>query len=208
MCLPAAERNGLIKTIDRWMLAAAMEFGAKYKVGKAFVKLSRQTLSDPALVKWLAAELPKHGLKPDQLCVQFPEQEAARHLKSIKPVVDAFHKTGVNFALEHYGVDKNRMQILDLLKPSFIKIDGELMHTLTKDTALQKKVAELTAAASERDIETIAERVENANEMAVLFQLGVNFMQGHYVHEPEVVLEDADTPLALALEPEPAASAG
>jgi EAL domain-containing protein (putative c-di-GMP-specific phosphodiesterase class I) len=39
-------------------------------------------------------------------------------------------------------------------------------------------------------IETIAERVENANAMAVLFQLGVHFMQGHYVHEPEVVLQE------------------
>jgi hypothetical protein len=27
--------------------------------------------------------------------------------------------------------------------------------------------------------------------MAVLFQLGVAYMQGHYVHEPEVVLADA-----------------
>jgi c-di-GMP-related signal transduction protein len=28
--------------------------------------------------------------------------------------------------------------------------------------------------------------------MAVLFQLGLDFMQGHYVHEPEVVLEEAE----------------
>jgi c-di-GMP-related signal transduction protein len=26
--------------------------------------------------------------------------------------------------------------------------------------------------------------------MAVLFQAGVHFMQGHYVHEPEVVLQE------------------
>jgi hypothetical protein len=31
--------------------------------------------------------------------------------------------------------------------------------------------------------------------MAVLFQLGVAYMQGHYVHEPEVVL--ADSPAAI-----------
>jgi EAL domain-containing protein (putative c-di-GMP-specific phosphodiesterase class I) len=43
-------------------------------------------------------------------------------------------------------------------------------------------------AAANRTIPTIAERVENANTMAVLFQLGVAYMQGHYVHEPEVVL--------------------
>ena len=64
------------------------------------------------------------------------------------------------------------------------------MHSLMTDTALQEAVHLLARAASERKIETIAERVENANAMAVLFQLGVHFMQGHYVHEPEVVLQE------------------
>jgi c-di-GMP-related signal transduction protein len=29
--------------------------------------------------------------------------------------------------------------------------------------------------------------------MAVLFQLGVHYMQGHYVQEPEIVLQESDT---------------
>ena len=29
--------------------------------------------------------------------------------------------------------------------------------------------------------------------MAVLFQLGLDYMQGHYVHEPEVVLQEVDS---------------
>jgi EAL domain-containing protein (putative c-di-GMP-specific phosphodiesterase class I) len=45
-------------------------------------------------------------------------------------------------------------------------------------------------AAEKRKILTIAERVEDANTMAVLFQLGVSYMEGHYVHEAEVVLEE------------------
>jgi EAL domain-containing protein (putative c-di-GMP-specific phosphodiesterase class I) len=60
------------------------------------------------------------------------------------------------------------------------------------DTTLQNTVKNVVAAAQERNIKTIAERVENANAMAVLFQLGLDFMQGHYVHEPEVVLEEAE----------------
>jgi hypothetical protein len=27
----------------------------------------------------------------------------------------------------------------------------------------------------------------------VLFQLGLDFMQGHYVHEPEVVLQESES---------------
>ncbi|MEJ2274743.1 MAG: hypothetical protein P8Y01_09250, partial [Woeseiaceae bacterium] len=53
-------------------------------------------------------------------------------------------------------------------------------------------------AARERNIRTIAERVENANAMAVLFQLGLDFMQGHYVHEP-VVLQDAASGVTRSL---------
>ena len=42
--------------------------------------------------------------------------------------------------------------------------------------------------------------MENANAMAVLFQLGLDFMQGHYVHEPEVVLEDTDSGVTNTLD--------
>jgi len=76
------------------------------------------------------------------------------------------------------------------LKPNYIKVDGELMHTLMTDKSMQDAVSRIVGAAQQRDIKTIAERVENANAMAVLFQLGLDYMQGHYVHEPEVVLQD------------------
>jgi EAL domain-containing protein (putative c-di-GMP-specific phosphodiesterase class I) len=86
-----------------------------------------------------------------------------------------------------------------MLKPDYIKIDGELMHTLMTDKSMQSAVHRIVKAAQERGIKTIAERVENANAMAVLFQLGLDFMQGHYVHEPEVVLQDTDSGVTRTL---------
>ena len=198
--LPAAERNNLMKTIDRWIVTASIEFCAGHKAEKVFVKLSRPSMQDATLVDWMKSEFEKHSLNPAHLCVQIPEQEAAKYIKETKKTVDAFRKVGIEFALEHYGIDKNRFQILDILKPNYIKIDGELMHSLTTDTALQEGVRKVTEAAQQRKIETIAERVENANEMAVLFQLGVHFMQGHYVHEPEVVLQEAVNVIQTTLE--------
>ena len=197
--LQVADRNNLMQQIDRWMVAASIEFCAKHKAEKVFVKLSHHSMQESSLVDWIKTELEKHSLNPSHLCVQIPEQEAAMHIKETRKIVDALREVGIAFALEHYGIDKNRFQILDILKPNYIKIDGELMHSLTTDMALQESVRQLTAAAQQRKIETIAERVENANEMAVLFQLGVHFMQGHYVNEPEVVLQESvnvvETPL-------------
>lgn len=191
--LPAAERNNLMKTIDRWMITAAIEFCEAHQAQRVFVKLSHHSIQDESLSEWMQGEFEKHKLDPSRLCVQFPEEDAAKYIKETRTAVAAFKMVGVQFALEHYGIDKNRYQILDMLKPNYIKIDGELMHTLSKDTALQDAVRKVAEAAQKRNIETIAERVENANEMAVLFQLGVHYMQGHYVHEPEVVLEEITT---------------
>jgi EAL domain-containing protein (putative c-di-GMP-specific phosphodiesterase class I) len=81
------------------------------------------------------------------------------------------------------------------------------MHTLMTDKSMQDAVGRIVAAAQKRNIKTIAERVENANAMAVLFQLGLDFMQGHYVHEPEVVLEKDKENTANSLEDLAAANA-
>jgi diguanylate cyclase (GGDEF)-like protein len=188
--LPAAERNNLMKAMDRWIITASLEFCKENTADNVFIRLSRQSLLDNSLADWITDKAEKLSVDPGCLIVQTPEQDAAKFIKESKAQSSALRKAGVGFALEHYGVDKNRFQILDILKPNYIKIDGELMHSLTTDTALQSAVHALTAAADERGIETVAERVENANAMAVLFQLGVHYMQGHYVHEPEVVLQE------------------
>ncbi len=45
----------------------------------------------------------------------------------------------------------------------------------------------LVEAAKRKGVETVAERVEDANTMAVLWQLGIEFIQGYFVNAPEDV---------------------
>lgn len=189
--MPAANRNNMMKNIDRWMLKAAVRFCNNNEADRVFVRLSRQSITDPTTSPWLQKTLDEDGFDCSRLVIQVPERDAAKHIKQTRELVEHARKIGIGFALEHYGVDKERYQILDILKPDYIKIDGELMHTLITDMQLQEAVGKIVQAANERQIKTVAERVENANAMAVLFQLGLDYMQGHYVHEPEVVLQDA-----------------
>ncbi len=191
--LPAAARNNMMKNIDRWMIKSAIRFCDKTESDRVFVRLSLQSIMDPSTATWIQEEFDKHAFECSRIVLQIPERDAAKQIKQTRALVHKLRKIGIGFALEHYGVDKKQFRILDLLKPDYIKIDGELMHTLMTDSNMQSAVESIVAAARERQIRTIAERVENANAMAVLFQLGLDFMQGHYVHEPEVVLEDRDS---------------
>ena len=198
--MPAAERINMMKNIDRWMLTAAVDFCQRSEADRVFVRLSRQSVTDSSTAAWMEQKLDEDGFDCSRLVVQIPERDAAKHIKQTKSLVKYVRKLGIGFALEHYGVDTERFQILDLLKPDYIKIDGELMHTLMTDDGMQAAVRRIVDAASQREIKTIAERVENANAMAVLFQLGLDFMQGHYVHEPEVVLQDKDSGVTRSLD--------
>jgi EAL domain-containing protein (putative c-di-GMP-specific phosphodiesterase class I) len=207
--IPAAERNNMMKNIDRWMIKAAIDFCEQSSADRVFVRLSRQSIVDRSTIGWMQREFDERNFDCSRLVTQLPERDAARHIKQTRDMVRKLKKLGVGFAIEHYGIDQARFQILDILTPDYIKIDGELMHTLMTDTGMQEAVQRIVAAAAERDIKSIAERVENANAMAVLFQLGLDYMQGHYVHEPEVVLQDkTDSVKKRTLEELAAANAG
>jgi diguanylate cyclase (GGDEF)-like protein len=198
--IPAAERINMLKNIDRWMLTAAVDFCKQSDADRVFVRLSRQSIMDATTAPWMEQKLDEDGFDCSRLVVQIPERDAARHIRQTKGLVKQLRRLGIGFALEHYGIDTERFQILDLLEPDYIKIDGELMHSLMADNSMQAAVKKIVEAAVSRRIKTIAERVENANAMAILFQLGIDFMQGHYVHEPEVVLEDVDSGVSRTLE--------
>ncbi len=206
--LPAAERNNMMKNIDRWMIAAAMDFCADTDADRVFVRMSRHSILDASTVTWMDHEFEKRKFDCTRIVMQIPERDAAEHIKQTTDVVRQLRKMGIGFAIEHYGIDQERFQILDMLKPDYIKIDGQLMHSLTTEAGLQASVEKIVNAANDRMIKTIAERVENANAMAVLFQLGLDYMQGHYVHEPEVVLQDSNKGPSSTLAELSAANAG
>ena len=189
----------MMKNIDRWMIKAAIDFCNDSEADRVFVRLSRQSILDKTTIPWMDQEFDKSKFDCTRLVMQVPERDAAKHIKQTRAIVAKLRKIGVGFALEHYGIDREKFQILDILKPDYIKVDGELMHSLMTDKETQQCVEKIVRAATERKIKSIAERVENANAMAVLFQLGLDFMQGHYVNEPEVVLQDTENRTQMSL---------
>ncbi|MBM2853909.1 MAG: hypothetical protein HW417_837, partial [Steroidobacteraceae bacterium] len=70
----------------------------------------------------------------------------------------------------------------------FVKIHGALMQGLSADQDKQSRVKLLVDLAHSRKAVTIGERVQDANTMAVLWQLGVEFIQGYFVNAPEEIV--------------------
>ena len=51
-------------------------------------------------------EIEERNVDPSIICVQIPEQEAAKYIKPVQNAAEALRKIGVSFALEHYGIPR------------------------------------------------------------------------------------------------------
>lgn len=188
--MAVAARNRLLRPIDRWVIGASIEFCAQQPSDLVFVKLSSESIRDRTLLEWTLQQLKTHGVPPSRLCLQVTEEDATQYMKQTNELAEQLRKAGILFAVEHFGIGRDPMRILGQTPMNYLKIDGSLMQSLATNQLLQEKVRGFVNAAEKRKIKTVAERVEDANTMAVLFQIGVSFMQGHYLHEPEVVLSE------------------
>ena len=185
--LAAAERNDLMKNIDRWVIGAAISFCSSRKIKQMFVRLSKDSLLDRSLPIWLENQLRATRVDPSRIVFEVSEQIATEHLKHTKELSQQLHATGFKFALEHAGNARDPKLLLQHLQLDYLKFDGTLMQGLSVDVVLQERLHALVSAARAKNIRTIAERVEDANTLAVLWQLGLELIQGYFVHEPEQV---------------------
>jgi len=185
--LAAAERHDLMKNIDRWVIAASLAFCSSRKVKQLFVRLSKDSVMDKSLPKWLDNQLNATRVQPGRIVFEISEQIATEHLKNTIELSQQLHAVGFKFALEHAGNTRDPKALLQHLQLDYLKFDGALMQGLSMDIALQERLQSLVVSARERNIRTIAERVEDANTLAVLWQIGLELIQGYFVHEPEQV---------------------
>ena len=174
------------------MVGASLSFAAQKKPECLFVRLSKETARDASFVEWLDNHLRSSRAEP--AAAVLPDHRGGcgePASPEVQALAAALRQRHFRFALEGFGSGRDSMGLLESVPLDFVKIDGTLIQGLATDPQLQLRVRTLVEAARKRNIQTIGERVEDANTMAVLWQLGVQYIQGYFVNEPEqVVLGD------------------
>ena len=191
-----AEKFGLMKAIDRWVVMRALRALVEREAGRdnsmLFVKLSEQTLKDAdGFMSWLTEAQRARPLQKNEICFEFQELSLQAHIGKGRALASSFAEIGAAVAIEHFGIGSNPAQLLDHVPVQFLKFDRSFTHNFN-EKPVQKRMSQLMEIAKQRGIKTIVSHVEDANVMARMWQMGVNFIQGYHVQEPEVVLLSAE----------------
>lgn len=194
--LPAAQKFNLMRSVDRWVVGTVIDIILSRKpnaeASVLFVKLSEDTLRDSeAFIVWLRTVLNGRRLKADEIVFEAQELVLQNHIRKAKALTRELADLGAGIAIEHFGIGSNSIQMLDHIPAQFLKFHASFTHAFGEKDS-QRRLVELVEAAKIRNIKTIVSHVEDANVMARLWQMGVNFIQGYHVQEPEVVLLSGD----------------
>ena len=184
--LSIAERTGFATEVDRWVIDHTLRMHAEHPGSNQtifYIKLTGSSMVDPDFPEWVSDRLHEYELDSAGIVFEISEQLAAGNLKQAIDFVSSVHSINCRVALEHFGL-ANKLQLLKHVRPDIVKIDGSLISTMSSDKDNQDKVRSIIEACGENGTVCIAECVDNAGILALLWQTGVDCIQGYFVQEP------------------------
>ena len=131
------------------------------------------------------------ALGANELVFEVREGIVQNHIRKAKLLCAGLAELKADLAIDYFGAGANSAPLLGHVTARFVKFHPSFTQEFT-DLTKQKRLKELLDVARQRNVKAIVSHVEDANVMARLWQMGINFIQGNSVQEPEVVLLSAD----------------
>jgi diguanylate cyclase (GGDEF)-like protein/PAS domain S-box-containing protein len=207
--IPAAERYGLMPTIDRVVIDKALalhaRIAASHPQGLCFgINLSGGSLTDNGLVDYVAGKLRQHGVPATAICFEVTETAAISNLKVAVQVMTALRDLGCKLALDDFGSGMSSFAYLRQLPVDSVKIDGAFVRGMVNDPVNFAMVEAIQHIAMRMGLKTVAEFVESPETIEALRKLGVDYVQGYGVEAPRCLLPvPSPMPAPAATVPEP-----
>ncbi|MFZ2752977.1 MAG: EAL domain-containing protein [Lysobacteraceae bacterium] len=183
--LQIAEDHGMLELIDRYVVERAIELIAQREhSGKPvtlLVKVSQASLHNDALPVFIGEQLAMRGASGEYLALQLQEAKVFTHLHAVQQFAAAVNRFGCRLGLEQFGAGLDSFQLLTHVQPQLLKIDRSFIEDLPKNPESQQRVRDIARRARDLDILTIAEFVQDAASMSILFSAGVDYVEGHFL---------------------------
>jgi len=187
--IPLAEEIGLIIPLGAWVIAeAARQVNAWHQTGFAdlvvSVNISALQFHQAGFLAEVQGLLAQAGTQPSSLELELTESMLMSDMEVSIQVLQAFRDLGYRIAIDDFGTGFSCLNYLRRLPVNILKIDQSFVRDMQTDGASLAIVTSIIRLAESLGMETIAEGVETAEEVAVLASQGCRLMQGYHFSKP------------------------
>jgi EAL domain-containing protein (putative c-di-GMP-specific phosphodiesterase class I) len=201
--MPAAERFGLIHSVDRWIVKRAInQLGKLHRQGdhaSFSINLSGHAFEDDTLLPLIQEWLDNADLDPSRVTFEITETAAIENLAAAEDFITALKDIGCQFALDDFGSGFSSFAYLKHLPVDKLKIDGAFVKGMAHSSVDQAMVESMNQVAHALGKVTVAECVENEATLLLLKEMGIDLVQGHLLGRPGDIPARADRVRTIAL---------
>ena len=190
--IPAAERFGLMKLIDRWVvtrafqtLAARQALKGRMPISCCAINLSGETFGDTAFLDFLKQAFSEYRIEPQTICFEVTETTAIINLHEARAFVRELRALGCTFALDDFGSGMSSFNYLKELPVDYLKIDGAFVKNLLTDRPDRAMVEMISHVGHIMGKRIVAEFVETEAVAEALRDIGVDYAQGFGIASPK-----------------------
>lgn len=191
--IPIAERNGLMGQIDQWVVTQSLlSMSTRQKTDHEhglFVRVSDNSIvGSDKFMPWLLKQIKGYPVRADGLFLTFTEAGLIDHLAQAKHLFQDLKKLKIRTAISHFGASPQASQLLEQLPVDFVRLDAGAIKALVNPKA-GERVSETLKQARQKGVRIVAKQVTDAQTMAMLWTLGVHFIEGEYAASPELPVQ-------------------
>ncbi len=189
--IPLAEKTGLILPIGYWTLQQACQQIQQWQTQfpqsmplLVSVNLSSRQFNQPDLVNQVEQVLQTTGLSPRSLKLEITETAVMQDVKAAAAMLLQLHQKGVRLSIDDFGTGYSSLGYLYKFPLDTLKVDRSFINRIDVDGEQVELVRTVLSLAWNLGLDTIAEGVESAKQLAQLKALKCEYAQGYFFNKP------------------------
>jgi EAL domain-containing protein (putative c-di-GMP-specific phosphodiesterase class I) len=191
--IPVAETTGIIGAIGAWVLGQACRdvaaMGGRCPPLWISVNVSAVQLEDENLVATVSQALEASGLDASRLTLEVTETVIMNDVPRSVQVLTALRKVGLKIAIDDFGTGYSSLGALRYLPVDTLKIDRSFVTDLARDRASSNLTRRTLQLAADFHLHTVAEGVEEVEQLEILRDFGCDAVQGFLFARPQPLAE-------------------
>jgi diguanylate cyclase (GGDEF)-like protein len=183
-----AERSGMVRELDRWVVTRALELmGERQRIGdpvSLHINLSGASMTDLSVLEFIERRLDEGEADPSRCTFEITQSTDIEDFEAAAGFADRLTEFGCELAIDDYGAGFGPFNYLKRFPFDVIKIDGSFVRELPSNDADQLTVQAIVQVARGLGKRTIAEFVEDEQTTQMLREYGVDMAQGYHLGMP------------------------
>ena len=190
--IPLAEETRQIIPIGEWVLRTACQQQLAWQQQglclSMAVNLSAVQFKSPHLIDRIAALIDETGIQPENLELELTESALVDKPDDAVRVLERLRSLGCGISIDDFGTGYSSLSYLKNFPVTILKIDRSFVRDLAHNSGDRAIAQSVVSLATNLDMQTVAEGVEEPEQLEILKQIGCTYIQG-FIHSRPVPVD-------------------